>query len=255
MTILCYTLQIYFDFSGYCDMAWGMGRMMGLDLPVNFDSPYRGVSIQDFWGRWHITLSRFFRSCVYIPLGGNRRGMAVTCRNIMVIFLLSGLWHGAGWGFVIWGALHGVAMVVQRLWGKRKFLPRPLCWLLTFLFVNFAWVFFRAATLDQALALLGDLAGSWAMPSAEMAAALLLPEFEALGYFVSAFSASLGQALTYWLPLLALPGALLLLACPNPTRQAQRFRPAWWKALLAAAALIWSLVSLVGVETFIYANF
>lgn len=93
------------------------------------------------------------------------------------------------------------------------------------------------------------------MPSAEMAAALLLPEFEALGYFVSAFSASLGQALTYWLPLLALPGALLLLACPTPTRQAQRFRPAWWKALLAAAALIWSLVSLVGVETFIYANF
>ena len=255
VTILCYTLQIYFDFSGYCDMAWGMGRMMGLDLPVNFDSPYRAVSIQDFWGRWNITLSRFFRSCVYIPLGGNRRGMAVTCRNIMVIFLLSGLWHGAGWGFVIWGALHGVAMVVQRLWGKRKFLPRPLCWLLTFLFVNFAWVFFRAATLDQALALLGDLAGSWAMPSAEMAAALLLPEFEALGYFVSAFSASLGQALTYWLPLLALPGALLLLACPNPTRQAQRFRPAWWKALLAAAALIWSLVSLVGVETFIYANF
>ena len=113
LTVLCYTLQIYFDFSGYCDMAWGMGQMLGIPIPRNFDSPYRAVSIADFWDRWHITLSRFFRHCIYIPLGGNRRGMAVTCRNLMIVYLISGLWHGAGWGFVLWGALHGVAMVIH----------------------------------------------------------------------------------------------------------------------------------------------
>ena len=95
LTILCYTLQIYFDFSGYCDMASGMARMMGIKLPVNFNSPYQALSVRDFWGRWHITLSTFFRQCVYIPLGGSRRGTAVTCRNILIVFLLSGLWHGA----------------------------------------------------------------------------------------------------------------------------------------------------------------
>ncbi len=131
LTILCYTLQIYFDFSGYCDMAAGMARMMGVELPVNFNSPYKALSPKDFWSRWHITLSRFFRFCLYIPLGGNRRGRAVTCRNVMLVFLLSGLWHGAGWGFLIWGALHGCAMVAQRLCGNRIRLPKPLAWELT----------------------------------------------------------------------------------------------------------------------------
>ena len=152
LTILCYTLQIYFDFSGYCDMASGMARMMGVRLPVNFNSPYQALSVRDFWGRWHITLSRFFRQCVYIPLGGNRNGTAATCRNIMLIFLLSGLWHGAGWGFIVWGALHGGAQVAERLLKGRVSLPKPLAWLLTFLFVNIAWVFFRAESLHQALA-------------------------------------------------------------------------------------------------------
>ena len=256
LTILCYTLQIYFDFSGYCDMAAGMARMMGIDLPVNFNSPYRSLSVQEFWGRWHITLSRFFRSCLYIPLGGSRRGMAVTCRNIMIVFLLSGLWHGAGWGFVLWGGLHGAALVAQRLWGRRKFLPKPLCWLLTFAFVNVAWVFFRAESLGQAGALLGDLfTGGLALPSAEFAAALSQQQLAQLLPALEGMLGPAGELLLYWLPLLAIPAGLALLACPNPLAQAERMRPTAARAVLTVACLVVSLVFFSGVDTFIYANF
>ncbi len=253
---LCYTLQIYFDFSGYCDMAWGIARMMGVELPVNFDSPYQAVSIADFWKRWHITLSRFFTHCVYIPLGGNRKGMAVTCRNIMIVFLLSGLWHGAGLGFLVWGGLHGVAMVLERLTRGKLNIPKPLGWLLTFLFVSAAWVFFRAETLPQALALLGDMVkGGWAAPSPQFADALLLPEFEALAIFANLVGIGTQGMFYYWAPLLLLPVGMALLALPNPLRQAQSFRPKVWKALVIAVALVWSVISLSGVDTFIYANF
>ena len=256
LTVLCYTLQIYFDFSGYCDMAGGMARMMGIRLPVNFNSPYKALSVKDFWGRWHITLSRFFRSCVYIPLGGSRRGMAVACRNIMIIFLLSGLWHGAGWGFLLWGALHGAAMVVHRLCGGKVSLPKPLAWLFTFLFVNLAWVFFRADSLGQAFALLGGLFRSgWGLPSAEFAAALPLEALSrALTYLQGVLQPG-GLALVYWAPLMILPAGLALLACPNPTAQAERFRPAVWKVPLAAVCLAGSVLFFSGVDAFIYANF
>ena len=256
LTILCYTLQIYFDFSGYCDMASGMARMMGITLPVNFNSPYKALSVKDFWGRWHITLSRFFRQCVYIPLGGSRRGMAVTCRNIMIIFLLSGLWHGAGWGFIIWGALHGAAMVVQRLCGGKVSLPKPLAWLITFLFVNVAWVFFRADSAGQALTLLGGLfRGGWGLPSPEFAAALPMDAISNALVFFQGFLKEGGRVLTYWAPLLAFPAGLALLVCPNPVEQAENFRPTVWRAVLTVICVVMSVIFLSGVDTFIYANF
>ena len=256
LTILCYTLQIYFDFSGYCDMASGMAGMMGITLPVNFNSPYKALSVRDFWGRWHITLSRFFRQCVYIPLGGNRRGMAVTCRNLMIVFLLSGLWHGAGWGFLLWGALHGAVMVVQRLCGDKVTLPKPLAWLLTFLFVNLAWVFFRADSPGQAFALLGGLFRvGWGLPSPAFAGSLLLPEFEALAIFAGLAGIGTEGFFYYWLPLLSIPLGLALLALPDPPQQVRRFRPSVWKVLVVVVALVWSVVSLSGTDTFIYANF
>ena len=256
LTILCYTLQIYFDFSGYCDMASGMARMMGVELPVNFNSPYQAVSIKDFWGRWHITLSRFFRQCVYIPLGGNRKGTAVTCRNIMLIFLLSGLWHGAGWGFIVWGALHGGAQVAERLLKGKVSLPKPLAWLLTFLFVNIAWVFFRADSVGQALALLGGLfRPGWGLPSPGFAGALPMTVIcNALVYLQGQLQEG-GRALIYWAPLMAIPAGLALLACPNPLVQTKQFRPAVWKAVLCVLCLVVSVIFFSGVDTFIYANF
>lgn len=257
LTILAYTLQLYFDFSGYCDMAWGMANMLGFELPRNFDSPYRAVSVSDFWSRWHITLTRFFRTCVYIPLGGNRKGLARTCVNIMVIFLLSGLWHGAGWGFLLWGALHGGAMVMERLLRGRVTLPRWLGWLLTFVFVNVAWVYFRAPTVEVANALLGAVFRFTPyLPSSGFCASLLLPEvskgLELLGLLLPGGAAVLARAL----PLLLFPAAVVLcLLVPNPIRQAEQFRPTVWKALVCVAALVWSVVSFSGVSTFLYVNF
>ena len=169
---LAYTLQLYFDFSGYTDMAIGISRMFNIRLPINFDTPYRATSIQDFWRRWHITLSRFLRQYVYVPLGGNRAGRLATARNVLVTFLLGGLWHGAAWTFVVWGALHGAAMVVQRTW--REFalpLPTWLAWLLTFIFVNVAWVFFRAHSIHDALELLQGMSG-WRGVAAPLASPL-----------------------------------------------------------------------------------
>ena len=148
---LSYTFQLYFDFSGYCDMAVGASLLFNIWLPINFNSPYKALDIQDFWRRWHITLSSFLRDYLYIPLGGNRMGEYRAYLNIFITFLLGGLWHGATWMFVIWGAMHGGALAIHRLWKRfNKPLPNPLAWLLTFLFVNLAWVFFRAKTIDDA---------------------------------------------------------------------------------------------------------
>ncbi len=149
--ILSYTLQIYFDFSGYSDIAIGIGKMFGFDIPTNFNSPYKAVSIADFWKRWHMTLTGFFTKYVYIPLGGNRKGRIRTYCNVLIVFALSGLWHGASWTFVLWGLLHGMALVVYRiLYPIINKIPKFLIGTATFIFVNFAWVLFRAESTWQA---------------------------------------------------------------------------------------------------------
>lgn len=146
---LCYSLQLYFDFSGYSDMAVGCALMLNIRLPWNFNSPYKSLDIQDFWRRWHMTLSRWLRDYLYIPLGGNRKGYARTLLNLFIAFLLGGLWHGAAWTFVIWGGMHGAALVVHRLWRRCGCqFPKLIGWFLTFSFVNIAWIVFRAKDID-----------------------------------------------------------------------------------------------------------
>jgi D-alanyl-lipoteichoic acid acyltransferase DltB (MBOAT superfamily) len=162
-TSLSYTFQLYFDFSGYTDMAIGAALLFNIKLPINFNSPYKATDIQDFWRRWHITLSRFLRDYIYIPLGGNRKGSFRTYNNLIITFLLGGLWHGAGWTFVFWGFLHGVALAIHRVWSSLGFkIWTWLAWLITFNFVNIAWIFFRAKEWDDAIKVLkgmffGDL--------------------------------------------------------------------------------------------------
>ena len=157
-----YTLQIYFDFSGYSDMAIGLGLMFGLRLPFNFDAPYRSVSVRDFWRRWHMTLSRFLRDYLYIPLGGNRCGPIRQAVNVVATMLLGGLWHGANWTFVVWGGLHGLALAANHVWEQRGFrLPRPAAWLLTMLFVMGCWVLFRAPDFATAGHVLASMAGAF----------------------------------------------------------------------------------------------
>jgi alginate O-acetyltransferase complex protein AlgI len=160
--LLAYAFQIYFDFSAYSDMAIGLGLMLGFTFAKNFDSPYQSASITEFWRRWHISLSTWLRDYLYIPLGGNRLGPARTYVNLVVVMLLGGLWHGAAWTFVIWGAIHGSMLALERARGKTSFyekLPRPLRVALTFGLVNLAWVFFRSNDLPSALTFVGRLFG------------------------------------------------------------------------------------------------
>jgi D-alanyl-lipoteichoic acid acyltransferase DltB (MBOAT superfamily) len=165
-----YTFQIYFDFSGYSDMAIGLGLLFGVMLPFNFDSPYKSLSVVEFWRRWHMTLSRFFRDYLYIPLGGNRRGAVRVCGNLLLTMALAGFWHGANWTFLLWGIAHGVALAANHLWRLYRPLTetagratvwwlRGLCWGATFLFVTLAWVLFRAENLTDAGRYFGALVG------------------------------------------------------------------------------------------------
>ncbi|MGE9291846.1 MAG: MBOAT family O-acyltransferase, partial [Puniceicoccales bacterium] len=159
---IAYAFQIYFDFSAYSDMAIGLGLMLGFVFAKNFDSPYRSASITEFWRRWHISLSSFLRDYLYIPLGGNRKGHLRTYVNLMLVMLLGGLWHGASWNFVIWGAIHGGMLGFERAQGKSSFytrLPHALQVLVTFVIVVFAWVFFRSADLPSALSYCGSMLG------------------------------------------------------------------------------------------------
>jgi alginate O-acetyltransferase complex protein AlgI len=171
---LAYAFQIYFDFSGYSDMAIGLGRMIGFEFLKNFDSPYQAESITDFWRRWHISLSTFLRDYLYIPLGGNRKGALRTYANLIVVMLLGGLWHGANWTFVGWGAYHGILLAFERFLGKRaayQFWPRPVRVSLTFVLVLISWVLFRSANLHEAVNYLAVMFGQ----GKSGPAALLLP--------------------------------------------------------------------------------
>ncbi|MEG0780013.1 MAG: MBOAT family O-acyltransferase [Oscillospiraceae bacterium] len=254
LVILGYTLQLYFDFSGYCDMAAGLARCLGIRLPINFDSPYRATSLGDFWKRWHITLTTFLRECLYFPLGGNRRGKLRGYVNLLVIFLVSGLWHGAGWTFLLWGLLHGLAMVFEKWLGKERLarVPKLIGWALTFAFVNLAWVYFRAPTVEMGNQLLGAvLSLDFARPepwlvsglfSSELAALrILLPSFESWNSLLIAGLFALGMG-TVLLP-------------QNTIRRMDSFRPTVWRTVLLALLLTWSVLSFSGITTFIYSNF
>ena len=158
---ISYALQIYFDFSGYTDMALGAALMFNINLPINFNSPYKAHNIQDFWRRWHMTLSRFLRDYVYIPLGGNRLGNLKTSQNLIATFLLGGFWHGANWTFIVWGAIHGFGIITHKLWKKLNFkMPAIFAIILTFIFINVTWVFFRAENIHIALTMLKNMFGA-----------------------------------------------------------------------------------------------
>lgn len=254
LVILGYTLQLYFDFSGYCDIAAGLARLLGLRLPVNFDSPYRSLSVGEFWKRWHITLTSFLRECVYFPLGGSRKGTVCTYRNIFAIYLISGFWHGAGWTFIVWGLLHGLGQVIERIWGPgRDKLPRWLRWGVTFLFVNVAWVFFRAPDFSGALELLGRaVSGGLAKPEEWLLSGLFSKEIGAVELLIP------GAA--DWVNILRVIGlygiGLLAALWPrNTITQMDRFRPTLWRGAVLVIGLTWSILSFTGITTFIYSNF
>ncbi len=256
VAMLGYTIQIYLDFSGYCDMASGMARMMNIDLPENFDSPYKSHSIVEFWRRWHITLTRFFTKYIYIPLGGSKRGGVRTCVNVMIVFLASGMWHGAAWTFVLWGALHGLLSVLTRLAEPLcKRVPRFIGVIFTFTFVSFCWVLFRAESISDALTLFermftdgtlairGEMTRAFATSELTLALTTLLrfnpfskfPPSLMLGFFAVSL--------------------LIIFAAPNARTLGERFKPTLPRLAVLCVLLVWCLYSLSGVSTFLYFNF
>lgn len=233
---LAYTMQLYFDFSGYSDMAIGAARLFGIRLPLNFHSPYKATSIVEFWRRWHMTLSRFLRDYVYVPLGGNRKGKSRRYANLMLTMLLGGLWHGAGWTFVMWGGLHGLYLVINHAWTRLHkhlwpggLLPKPLgkalAWLTTFVAVVVGWVFFRATDFTGAMAMIQGMAGlnGVALPNA-IAVRLgdLWDILAALGMDVYLGGGSQFVFTWLWLALL-LPVALIM---PNTQQIMADYEPA-----------------------------
>ena len=255
--MLCYTFQIYFDFSGYTDMAVGVSKMMNIPLPLNFNSPYKALSVSDFWKRWHISLTRFLTRNIYIPLGGNRKGKARTCLNIMIVFLVSGMWHGAHPNFLLWGALNGLLLIVERaVRRKDRRIPVPIAWLGTFLITNVLWLLFRSGTVSQWLGLLRQmLSFRGGGLSTGLTDAFFLPELVALLRFMGLEGI---QKTMPWIPLAVfLTAALLLVLIPRNNHEwlTEKGSLSRASALLAACALIWSVLCLSTESVFIYAGF
>lgn len=272
---LAYTFQLYFDFSGYADMAIGLARFFGIKLPINFNSPYKSYSITEFWRCWHMTLSRFLRDYLYIPLGGNRKGRIRTDINLMATMLIGGLWHGAGWNFVIWGGLHGAYLVIHKLWtqitGNRPGdfrAYRFFAWLLTFLSVVVAWVFFRATSLDSALVIInGMFSGDFILTEK------YLHKLDNVLFFLPL--SSLADANRY-LDLETTKYIVILLviavAAPNTQKFMRNFDPALmdrsgmkqtglaWKPnliwlVIMLAGFFWCLLELTAISEFLYFQF
>lgn len=253
LVILAYTFQVYFDFSGYCDMAVGLGKMMNIELPVNFDSPYKALTITEFWNRWHKTLTRFFTKYVYIPLGGNRKGTLRTYINIMIVYLVSGLWHGANWTFIVWGILHGLFSVFTRY--KKDYFEKlhPVCsWMILFLFLNLTWTIFRADTLRDVYLLMKQMCY---LPFGQAA-----PEI--LSVFGSDTVVTLLKIPNYYaefsmmvLLMVYMAALFVVLGTPNAYERMQKMKFGVLQALITSVLLIVSIFSLSGVSTFLYFNF
>lgn len=256
VTMLSYTVQIYFDFSGYCDMAIGIGRMMNIELPVNFDSPYKSFTIVEFWSRWHKTLTRFFTKYIYIPLGGNRKGQLRTYLNTMIVFLLSGLWHGANWTFVIWGALHGAFNVISKMLKKPiEKAPKALNWLVTFVFINLTWLIFRADSMADAVELFGNiLSFDFGEIDPNMINAFTLPEVSMLLTVLLGFD-PLGKFAYLYLVAYYMVAFALMLFFKNAKTKTDTMKPTFVNSIFVAVVLVWSVLSLSGVSTFLYFNF
>ncbi len=269
IVILSYTFQLYFDFSGYCDMADGISRMLGITLPLNFNSPYKAYNIIDFWKRWHITLTRFFTRNVYIPLGGNRRGKIRMYCNFLLVFLLSGFWHGAGFTFVLWGLMHGVLYLLTKMWyerfpvkdGEKTFftgLKKCVGVTGTFLFANIAWVYFRSATVTDANLLLCRLFSGVAAPLKGITESFQLEE---VWYILKILHLTDFSFSSYILIAVFFIVAFVLVFAGKNVRQLTTkeniekrvMNPLY--GIMMAVLFVWCVVSITGLDSFLYVNF
>ncbi len=265
--ILSYTFELYFDFSGYSDMATGLGKMFNIELPVNFNAPYRSCSMKEFWQRWHITLSRFFITYVYIPLGGSRKGRARMLLNTFLVFLLSGLWHGAAWTYVAWGAMQGMLVVWDNLGiigisGReekrpaRFHIPAWLGWIFTFTLFNMSLFFFRSQSMDGAIQLFRNLfSGTFNGKVYEIAAQLDLSELYVVRQVLDMAAPGLVNYMYLAFLLLLLVLSFFLVFGPTAYERTMRGELTSGRCWMICILLVWCIISLSQVSIFLYFNF
>jgi len=248
-TSLSYTFELYFDFSGYTDMAIGAAFLFNIKLPINFDSPYKALNIQDFWRRWHITLSRFLKDYIYIPLGGNRKGEIRTYLNLISTFVLAGLWHGASWMFVFWGMLHGIALIIHRIWQKFKIkMWKWLAWFFTFNFINIAWIFFRAKDWNSAIKVLDGMFNGKLIISDKLQK-ILDCKYIYFGKVTKHIGG--GDKLLIWL----LGGIIVVLFFKNTTMYLSKYKLSYKDLLISSIFFVYAILNLTKISEFIYFNF
>lgn len=251
---VCYTMQLYFDFSGYCDMATGMASMFNIELPQNFNSPYKANSIVDFWSRWHMSLTRFLREYVYFPLGGSKKGKVRTYINIMIVFLVSGIWHGANWTFILWGILHGLLNCLTRatknVWSKMNIVFQ---WFLTFSMVNILWIIFRADNILQAKIIIANLIKLEDFSiSKDLVACFRIPELVYMERFrLTQFVMDWVGNLWMWLFI----GGAFIIVLNLKNIYELKFKNSVKQAIITIIFMTWSIMSLAGVSEFLYFGF
>ena len=269
IVMLSYTFQIYFDFSGYSDMATGLGAMFNFAIPMNFNSPYKAISVADFWKRWHMTLTRFLTRYIYIPLGGNRKGKARTYINILVVFLVSGIWHGANWTFILWGVIHGLGQCFNRMTsgiykkitdflgrGKLGFLfngiLKVICWAVTFAFVNVAWLLFRADSVSQWLNILKRLGVHYYNIRTDLLECFRIPK---LSQLLESLGASNADNIVLYLGLYGAMALALILCLCFKNNYERKYKTTALSMVFTLAILLASVLSLSRISTFLYFNF
>ncbi|MCK5110277.1 MAG: MBOAT family protein [Arcobacteraceae bacterium] len=252
ITSLSYTFQLYFDFSGYTDMAIGAALLFNIKLPINFNSPYKATNIQDFWRRWHITLSRFLKDYVYIPLGGNKKGKFRTYNNLMATFIIGGLWHGAGWTFIFWGFLHGIALVIHRVWSSVGFkLNSIIAWFITFNFINISWVFFRAKEWEDAIKVLkGMFSGDMIISHSWIDKFEFLKEFGFTAGFWS-YNLGNGEKAIYFI----FVSFIIAIFLKNSMKLKDNFKTNYISFLFTSLIFVVALSNLTTITEFLYFNF
>jgi len=254
LLVVFYTLEIYFDFSGYSDMALGVSSMLGIDLPINFDSPYKAISIRNFWKRWHISLTKFLTKYIYIPLGGSRKGKVFTYVNTLIVFLISGLWHGANWTFVLWGLLHGLLSCFDRFFERfEEKIWKPIRWLFTMIAVSLLWLLFSAKSVGQWLMVLGKIVSIRSLSiSDKLIDQFNLPE---RNFFYDVFHiGNMANGIKGFNMLVFLLVAGLICLIPeNNYRNKDKLSVA--SMLLAAVSFVWGVLCLGSESTFVYFGF
>ncbi len=257
---VAFSFELYFDFSGYCDMAIGIGKMFGIEIPDNFDSPYKSASVKEFWRRWHMTLGRFFTTYVYFPLGGSRKGKVRTVMNTMIVFTLSGLWHGANWTFVLWGVLHGAAVSVNSLTDKKGQVKsgwkKRICQAVTYVFVALAFVIFRSDSLTAVAIYFERLFSFSHFGSLQVVAEKMsMSEIYIVTKLLDMKAPQLLPYVNMGMLILVMAISVIVLAGKRTKQIVENCKWTTGFAIKMTLLFAWSVISLSGVSTFLYFNF